>query len=213
MPVHQQLQHWLKLVRDYFSSVFTEIFPISFPLITRTVVELRRSLNLQSYTSECLLTGSTIDVLPWISSDTVVPIFGSCVTDRLLVIYSTYLRYQAFEMLLINLGNWFWHSFPILGMIWNLDVTTSNHPCWSCLSLPCYRESHGILRVMHKPMYVYKWPDYGDSHQRHQKWSVAILSKLECELYLIWKYERKDEYLPVYILMFINQLNRIKYSQ
>ena len=38
---------------------------------------------------------------------------------------------------------------------------------------------------------------YGDSHQRHQKWSVTILSKLECELYLIWKNERKDGYLPV----------------
>ena len=88
--------------------------------------------------------------------------------------------------------------------------------CWvgpasnsfSCISLPCYRESHDILRVMHKLIYVYKWPDYGDSYQRHQKWSVTILSKLECELYLIWKYERKDEYLPVYILMFIYQLSR-----
>ena len=56
-------------------------------------------------------------------------------------------------------------------------------------------------------------PDYGDSHQRHQKWSVTILSKLECELYLIWNHERKDEYLPVYILMFIYLLGRIKYSQ
>ena len=62
-------------------------------------------------------------------------------------------------------------------------------------------------------MYIYKWPDYGDSHQRHQKWYVKILSKLECELYLIWKYEGKDEYLSVYILMFIYQLNRIEYSQ
>ena len=70
-----------------------------------------------------------------------------------------------------------------------------------------------ILRVMHKPMYIYKWSDYGDSHQRRQKWYVTILSKLECELYLIWKYERKDEYLSVYILMFIYQLNRIKYPQ
>ena len=35
-----------------------------------------------------------------------------------------------------------------------------------------------ILRVMHKPMYIYKWPDYGDSHQRHQKWYVTILSKI-----------------------------------
>ena len=68
---------------------------------------------------------------------------------------------------------------------------------------------------MHKPMYIYKWPDYiyGDSHQRHQKWYVTILCKLECELYLTWKYERKDEYLTVYILMFIYQLNRIKYSK
>ena len=28
----------------------------------------------------------------------------------------------------------------------------------------------------------------------------------------MWKYERNDEYLPVYILMFIYQLNHIKYS-
>ena len=73
----------------------------------------------------------------------------------------------------------------------------------------CYHESHDILRVMHKPLFVYKWPDYGDSHQRYQKWYVTILSKLECELYLIGKYERKDEYLSVYNLMFIYQLNRI----
>ena len=70
-----------------------------------------------------------------------------------------------------------------------------------------------ILRAMHKQIYIYKWPDYGDSCQRHQKWYVTMLSKLECELFLIWKYERKDEYLSVYILMFIYQLNRIKYSQ
>ena len=70
-----------------------------------------------------------------------------------------------------------------------------------------------ILRAMHKQMYIYKLPDYGDSHQRHQKWYVTTRSKLECELYLIWKYERKDEYLSVFILMFIYQLNRIKYSR
>ena len=54
---------------------------------------------------------------------------------------------------------------------------------------------------------------YGDSDQRHQKRSVTTLSKLECDLYLIWKYERKDEYLTVYILIFIYLLGRIKYSQ
>ena len=48
-------------------------------------------------------------------------------------------------------------------------------------------------------MYIYKWPDYGDANQRHQKWYVTILSEWEWELYFIWKYERKDEYLPVYI--------------
>ena len=40
-----------------------------------------------------------------------------------------------------------------------------------------------------------------------------MLSKLEFELYLIWEYERKDEYLPVYILMFTYLLGGIEYSQ
>ena len=40
-----------------------------------------------------------------------------------------------------------------------------------------------------------------------------LLLLLEFELYLIWKYECKDEYIPVYILMFIYLLGRIKYFQ
>ena len=41
---------------------------------------------------------------------------------------------------------------------------------------------------------------------------MAAIS-LQIPLYLIWKYKRLDEYLQIYILMFIYQLNRIQYSQ
>ena len=55
-------------------------------------------------------------------------------------------------------------------------------------------------------------PEYGDSYQCHQKWPVAILSKLLFEIYLIWKYERKGEYLPVYIFMFMYLLSYVAFS-
>ena len=116
----------------------------------------------------------------------------------------------------------FIHLIVILCMLNNIESHNINNNLWNRYdvgSAPIVLAHHrtvsraylchaiasrmDILRFMHKPTYIYKWPDYGDSHQRHQKWYVTMLSKLECELYLIWKYERKDEYLSVYILMFI----------
>ena len=126
----------------------------------------------------------------------------------------------------------FIHLIVILCMLNNIESHNINNNLWNRYdvgSAPIVFAHHrtvsraylchaivsrmDILRAMHKQMYNYKWPDYGDSHQRHQKWYVTMLSKLECELYLIWKYERKDEYSSVHILMFIYQLNRIKYSR
>ena len=104
------------------------------------------------------------------------------------------------------INKYLWNRYDV----WSTPIVLAQHRTVSRAYL-----CHAIVSHMAsfasciKPIYIYKWP-----HQRHQNWSyVTTMSKLECELYVIWKYERNDEYLLVYILMFIYQLNRIKYSQ
>ena len=69
--------------------------------------------------------------------------------------------------------------------------------------LPCYRESHAIFRVMHKPMCVYKWLSQAIDqimviHTKPSKVVYHVTVQISIWIIFDMKYERKDEYLRFY---------------
>ena len=71
--------------------------------------------------------------------------------------------------------------------------------------LPCYRESHDIFRVMHKPMCVYKWL-YQASDQIMVTWSAPSHYLNQCWYTVNWTPRNNGKWRP--FCLGLNVLNQ-----